>query len=343
MFLQILGVIFLVVLVVVAFYGWKIYRFVKRQAKTDTVVAMSVLPAQDMELEPAVVDEWKEKERLGFMEAELKKIGAGHTGYFCVYMGSAIVKLSIWNIKGQAMAVIYEAASEQDENTVMFFYEVACKLASGSVCVTSNPHAEYDSRPAGHIISYVQSDSILGLVKALKANIPVGGKLQKINDPKEFFLECYEDISEWGWRAEQLTSEKTQQTLAAVGVDVNDELMSDLIEYGKKYSIEVHVNKARRRFAERSGLSASQWEKIRDKLVYINEKMGVDELISGVYDLAGELTEAQELIIEGFEHNNKELVDPISAFQLLLQSLNIKAKRLASMEKPIKTGVYMPL
>lgn len=73
MFLQILGVIFLVVLVVVAFYGWKIYRFVKRQAKTDTVVAMSVLPAQDMELEPAVVDEWKEKERLGFMEAELKK------------------------------------------------------------------------------------------------------------------------------------------------------------------------------------------------------------------------------------------------------------------------------
>ena len=62
MILDILGIIFLILLLVGAYYGWKVYRFFKLQSSSDIAVAMSVLPAQDMELEPSNNEEWVEKE-----------------------------------------------------------------------------------------------------------------------------------------------------------------------------------------------------------------------------------------------------------------------------------------
>ena len=75
MFFQILGVIFLIVICTVGYFAWKIYRPVKAQEKSDIAIAMSVLPSQDMELEPSNSDEWKEKECLEHSESELKRVG----------------------------------------------------------------------------------------------------------------------------------------------------------------------------------------------------------------------------------------------------------------------------
>lgn len=343
MFLQILGVIFLVIVAVVAYFAWKIYAFVKKQNNSDISVALSVLPAMEMELEPSNAQEWKEIERLGYTESELKKIGATHVGFYCVYNGYAIIRVSMWNFKDQAVVAIYEALSKLDKENVSFIYEVSCKLDDGSVCVTSNQHAVYDSRPENHKIVFKESNSILDLLKAIKSELPHGKKVKRIKDPKSYFLECYEDISEWGWRPEQIRSDKTQQVLSAVGVKTTDELMDELVEMGSSYSVEVNINRARRALAKHSKMSADQWEKIRDKLVFINESMKLDHLVEAVYDIAGELSEAQELVLDGFQANTEKLVDPIGAFQMLLQTLNLKVKRVTSMNVPVKTEVYLPL
>lgn len=68
MFFEILGWIFLIILLVAAYYGWKIFRFFKKQVNSDFSTALSVLPDQNMELVPSNSEEWLEKEQLNFCE-----------------------------------------------------------------------------------------------------------------------------------------------------------------------------------------------------------------------------------------------------------------------------------
>lgn len=343
MILDILGVVFLILLLVGAFYGWKLYRFFKIQSSSDIAIAMSVLPAQEMDLEPSNNEDWIEKEQLGFQEKQLKSIGATHLGYFVIYSGYAIIRLSLWNYKQAVTAAIYEASSEQDKKTASFMFEVASKINGGSVCITSNHTASNDSRPPNHLLHYNESNRILDFIKEVKSKIPSENKLLKISDARAFFTECYEDTTEWSWREEQLTSSKTQQALQSVGVEVTDELMTELIEIGKAYSVEVNVNKVRKKLAKNSKMSAAQWEKMRDRLVIVNELMEIEDLLDAVYQSAGELTESQDLVLDGFEQNSNNLVDPIAAFQLLVQTLNLQVKRIAKIDEPVKTVVYVPL
>lgn len=344
MFLKILGIIFLIVLAILAFYIWKIYRLVKKTAGSEIQVALSVLPDQDMDLMPSTRGEWKEKDKLDFTESELKKIGAALVGYYCVYHGCAIIRVSLWNFKDQVAAVVYEGATEQDEDNVSYIYEVACNLDVGSVCITSNPHAVYDNRPEEHKIVFSESKSIVDFIKQIKNEIPAQRRAKRIADIKDFFVECYEDTAEWGWRPEQLKSDKTLQVLSSVGVKVTDEIMDELIDMGELYSMQINVNRAKRKLAKQTKMSVEEWEKIRDRLVYVNEKMRVDHLVEAIYDLAGELSEIQEQALEGFGISSKQgLSDPIGAFQMLLQSLNLKVKRVVSLDKPVKTEVFLPL
>ncbi|MEJ2591899.1 MAG: hypothetical protein P8178_10940 [Candidatus Thiodiazotropha sp.] len=343
MFLQILGVVFLVVIGVVAYFVWKVYGYVKGGQGSDLSLAMSVLPSQQMELEPSNAEAWREKERLAVIESALKSVGATHVDYYCVYSGYAIIRISLWDYMERAVAVIYEGQSSLDDGNVTFIYEVACKLDIGSLCITSNPHAVYDSRPQQHVIEFMQSRSIVDLLRALKQRIPQDRKVLKIVDPKEFFVKSYEDVSEWAWQPEQLRSQKTRQVLASVGVKVTDELMDELIELGVSYSVEVNVNRARRKLAKHSRMTVERWEKIRHKLVFVNDRMRTHDLIQAVCELAGELTQNQAQVLEGFERNAGELSDPIGAFQMLVQAMQLKVKRVMTMQTPARTEVYLPL
>ena len=273
----------------------------------------------------------------------MKSIGATHLGYFVIYSGYAIIRLSLWSYKNAVVAAIYEASSEQDKKNVSFMFEIASKINGGSICITSNHTAPNDSRPPNHILHYNDSNKILDFIKEIKSKVPADNKLLKISDAKSFFIECYEDTTEWSWREEQLRSSKTQQVLQSVGVKVTDEIISELIEMGMAYSVEVNVNKVRKKLAKNSKMSAEQWEKMRDRLVIVNELMGLEDLLDAVYQSAGELTESQDLVLDGFEQNSESLVDPIAAFQLLVQTLNLQVKRIAKIEEPVKSEVYLPI
>ncbi|MGH1427929.1 MAG: hypothetical protein ACRBEE_08315 [Arenicella sp.] len=340
MFLQILGIIFLIIVFIASYVIWKFYRLTKQHIHSDLSIAMSVLPPLYMDIEPGRAEEWKEKEQLAFSESKLKKIGATHIGYYCVFDDNVITRISIWNYKNQAVAVIYETCSDLDGSKVLFAYEMAGKLNGGSICITSNQHAVSDGRPENHVILFEET-SITRFLRSINTNIPVGKKLIKIKDSMEFFLTCYEDVSEWRWRSEQLKNEKTKKLLSSAGVNITDELMGQLIGLGQSYSVDVNIKRARRKLAKHSKMTIEQWEKIRDRLVIVNESMHVHHLVDAIYDLAGELSDAQEQVLENFQENTGELTDSIEAFQRLLQSMNLSAKRIKKMEVPAKTEVYL--
>ncbi|MEM7003197.1 MAG: hypothetical protein AAF529_20585 [Pseudomonadota bacterium] len=340
--LEILGGIFLLILVVLAYYGWKFYRFIKRHADSDLDQALSVLPSRDLDLAQGQRADWQEQARLGALEAELVKVGAEHDGYYVFYHGQATINISLWNFKNQAVAAIYEARTAEEDAAVLFHFEVDCKLTTGSLCLTTNAHVLNDQRPPGHILKHRDTESVLELLRGLKAVIPTGSKIVKIGSARDYFEAAYEDNAEWMWRKEQLTCSKTQQTLALVCKKVSDELMETLIDLGASYSVEVNVQRARRRLASHSKMSVQQWEKIRDSLVIVNDKMRAEDLVMAVYDLSGDLTQRQEQVLEGFEIKGDAVGSPIEAFQTLLAALDLQARRLTRMESPVVTEVYLP-
>ena len=73
LFLQILGSVFLVLICVVGFFGWRLYRAAKAQSYSDLDIALSILLDPETELEPCSQKEWIDKDRLAFSESELKK------------------------------------------------------------------------------------------------------------------------------------------------------------------------------------------------------------------------------------------------------------------------------
>jgi hypothetical protein len=342
-FLQVLGVIFLIILCVLAYYFWKIRRFFKAHANSNLSVAMTLLPALGLDLEDSSHEQWREREQLDFLESQLKRIGANHLGYFCLYHGNAEILVSMWNIKHQAVAFIYEGHSGIKGDASAFFFEVSCKLKTGSLTITSNPHAIYDSRPEQHRIVFNEANSIGDFIKALKTEIPAGEQPVVIKDPTQFSQDAYEEIAEWAWRPEQLKSEKTQQVFAAAGLKIDDELMNELIDTGRSFAIDISIERTKRKLTKHSKMSAERWERIRNELVIVSEHMQPDHLIEAIHDLAGDLSDVQQQVLDGFDANTKTLNDPLGAFQMLLSSLNIKAKRIATMEALGKTEVYLPL
>ena len=111
MFLQVLGVLFLLLICAAGFFFWRLYRLARKRSGSDLATAIAVLPAMEMELEPSSARDWKEIQQLEYAESELKSVGAAHVGYYCVYHGHATIRVSMWNYRGALMGTAIMFAS----------------------------------------------------------------------------------------------------------------------------------------------------------------------------------------------------------------------------------------
>lgn len=326
-----------------AYIGWKKYgeQTVEEDDNDELSLAMSVLPPVDLTLEPAKAEQWRQKDRLEQAELELKKIGAEHAGYYYFYRGCAINRISIWSYKQQVMIVLHEIISDADLKNPVFNVELICQLESGVLVVSSIQYVKYENRPKEHIVVFKLSKSILDLLKSLKSEIPQGKKLQKIINVESYFSQYIETLSEFAWRPSHLRNEKTKQLLTTVNVSFTDELILDLIDTGISHTVDINIKHAKEKMLKHSKMPEEQWEKIKNRLVIVNELMDADLLVAAVYDLSKNFSEEQESIIESFQENNKKIKDPLLEFQRLLDTLKISAKRITKMDSPVKTEVYL--
>ena len=122
--------------------------------------------------------------------------------------------------------------------------------------------------------------------RTLKANAPNDVEFIKIKDAKEFFHEVYIDTTEWSWREEQLRSDRTRQALVAIKIKPSEELLQQLIELGHSNTVDVYTEKARKRFARHSSMNLERWESIRDELVFVHQKMKLQDLRDAIWDLS---------------------------------------------------------
>ena len=342
--LEILGLLFLIVLLVGGYFAWKLYRAATAYKRTEFVKAMSALPELDLRLETSTKPDWVSLDQLDFQEKYLRDKGADHVGYFRHNSDGVELRVSLWNYKQRAVAALYEAELELNPGQAAFFYDLVARLKNGSICVSSNADAALDSRPSNHKLYLSQAPSVTKFFRTLRSNAPEGAEFIKIKDAKEFFHEVYTDTTEWAWREEQLRSDRTQQALVALKIKPSEELLQQLIELGHRNTVDVYTEKARKRFARHSSMNLERWESIRDELVFVHQKMKLQDLRDAIWDLSDQLSEEQEDILDKLEAKEvtKQSYDALNVFKSLLSKLDIRARRVATMSSPIQSEVYLP-
>ncbi len=342
--LEILGALFLIFVLIGGYFAWKLYRSATAYKRTEFAKAMSVLPELDLRLESSTKSDWISLDQLDFQEQYLRSKGADHVGYFRHNSDGVELRVSLWNYKQRAVAALYETELELNPGQAAFFFDLVARVKNGSICVSSNPNAALDSRPSNHTLHLSRAPSVTKFFRTLKSNAPEDAAFIKINDAKEFFYDVYTDTTEWAWREEQLRSNRTRQALVALKVKPSEELLQQLIELGHSNTIDVFTEKARKRFARHSSMNPERWESIRDELVFVHEKMKLQDLRDAIWDLSDQLSDEQENMLDKLEAQEatKQSYDALNVFKSLLSKLDIRARRVATMSSPIQSEVYLP-
>ena len=342
--LEILGAVFLIAVLVCGYFAWKQYRTATAYKRTEFVKAMSVLPELDLRLESSAKSDWISLDQLDFQEEYLRNKGADHVGYFRHNSDGVELRVSLWNYKQRAAAALYETELELNPEQATFFYDLVSRVKNGSICVSSNSNAALDSRPSNHTLHLSRAPSVTKFFRTLKSNAPGDVEFIKIKDAKEFFYDVYTDTTEWAWREEQLRSDRTQQALVALKIKPSEELLQQLIELGHSNTVDVFTEKARKRFARHSSMNLERWESIRDELVFVHQKMKLQDLRDAIWDLSDQLSDEQEDMLDKLEAQEvtKQSYDALNVFKSLLSKLDIRARRVATMSSPIQSEVYLP-
>ncbi|SMF14668.1 hypothetical protein SAMN02745866_00948 [Alteromonadaceae bacterium Bs31] len=349
LFLQILGGIFLILLFVGAFYGWKILRFFRRLkgiANSDLNKLITVLPEMSLELENSDLVDWQERDKLVEQENTLRRLGLVHHGYFVTYAGASTVHISLWCFKKALVFAFYEGQADCDEDNPIpptFCYECLARLSDGgSLCISNSSFADLMPRQSQHRLLKTDLVEPAAMLNTLKKNIPTGTKVLPIADVKKYFCETYEQINEWLWQEPQLRSAEIDGVMQQLGIEASDELITELLQHGKLMRSELRSKQIISRLSANAKMSAAKWEQIRDKLVVIHSDMTSSELVGAIYQLSPNINQKQEDMLDKLA-DDKTTVNGLEEFGRLCSEYGFarNAKRLAKVSEPVRGEIYL--
>ncbi len=351
-FLQILGVILLVLILVGLVYGLTLYKKRKglKLLESEFSTVHSFLPAIQLVLEPSGQESWLFKERLVQDQTTLKKMGFEEKGSYVFSKNLIDSKVSLMQLKNSILVVITETTPTGTigntlESKATYTAEVIALLDNnGSVCITNSLSFALLPRPREHPFLLIGTENIIELVKAVKSAIPSGRKVRAIKKAKHVFIQYYQQMAEWVWQEEQLRSEKMKGVFVSLNIQFSENLIQELITYSSIQISDLFSDKLLSAVSANPKISQEQWENIRDKLVIVHEKMDTHSICKSLYTLVGDNLEEHEELIENLSLEGCVADDPIQTFKKYfnLMSLETSTKRIASVRTPIVGEVYLP-
>lgn len=345
LFLEILGVIFLIFLLIIAFFGWKFYRGYKNivtSCNSDLFTVLSVIPPIQLELEAGSLQNWKNQQQLVNDQAQLEKLCFTHKGYFCVEHDLSTIQVSLWQLKNSISVAIQEGVANDCEDSAKYNIDAVVMLNDGgSLSVSNSEFSDLLPRPEKFRLVRTESQNIIELLALVKSSVPSELKPIAIKDTRVIYKECYEEMMEWLWQEPQLRSEKIQQVLSPLNIEVNDELIEQLLEHADSCLSEIHSERALKRLAQTPSISAAQWEDMRDRLIVIHDKMNAQSLTENLYEMIGDNEDHEELLDQ--LSKKKTINHPIQTFNEFFQRLQLDQghRRIATLQKPVAAEIYL--
>jgi hypothetical protein len=151
-----------------------------------------------------------------------------------------------------------------------------------------------------------------------------------------------QEYAGWLYQKPQLQSTEVQALFEQVNITLDDELLTELVNYGQEQRSYLLREQIIERVAQHTKLTAGQWEKIRDRLVVVHCKMTVSNVCDALYELVSyEKLETIEDELESLRDENKPC-KPLELFEKLVkQAVAPMPKCFAVLDKPARASVFV--
>ncbi|MFQ3229431.1 hypothetical protein [Reinekea sp.] len=345
--LQILGVVFLIIILVVGFFVgrffWRIRKSLRTGSGPFSTVATS-LPPINFGLERSAKKHWTYQSKINEDSELLKKLGFEDEGFYETFMGSVTAQLSLWRHPSKHINVAIAEVHADDGADIepVYFTDITIALEGGNFTVTNNPMPNTLPRPKGMFMKAIETDNLKALLSQLKTHFPKNQKVKPVANFKEYYVDQTQQYNAWIWQEAQLKSPQIATLFEPLKITLDDELVSELVSYARAEESELLQEKILKRLSKQPSLSAQKWEEIRNSLVVVHEKMTAPDIVSSLFQIFGnEALESIEDELEGFS-DNTDAIDPFKSLTLWVSKAGLSLpKPFASISKPHKAQIYL--
>jgi hypothetical protein len=309
--LQILGAIFLVIvlLIVALIVAWRFFRGRLAKAMEELGGAAGTpIPAR-IHLVRRDHLEWSDPDAVARLADPLSALGFVDAGDFETEEIPNLRLRAFANERDRVHAIVYELVPAG------VWMDYVARYADGTslTFTTATRGGELDQRP-GHGKVRAPELGAEALYRRLLAERPAGELLPTI--PESFvpaFEKAYADEMDWRNSRGGVSEEEIRAMAEAMGDDVTDEVVAALREQQRQRALEGLEEALRERFMEESGLTVPQWERLRDRLVFIHDRLPLEDVETYFYEALEEEPEEPEELPrdltprEGFRRLNEGL------------------------------------
>lgn len=331
-FLQILGVILLVLVLIVGLAILTLLLKFRRFAKTarqflEELGQSSATPAK-VTLERMATATWSDAKAIGRTVEPLPDLGFEQVGTFQVAEIDGL-QLQAWiQPKEDVTAVVYEHPQAG------VWLDLVTRYADGTRWTYANTSqgSGVDHQP-GHTVERFPGVDTRGLYQKHLADRD--SKPREKADPATFvavFEKAYSDEMEWRNSRGGPTEEEIHR-IAALANDTYDER----VLRGTRQALQAHAldqlnDSLRERFLEESNVLAAEQERLRDRLVIIHDMLSLDAIEETLSDW----------LDREFDSSHFEDAPPRVAFAAFNLTLPVEERfhKLGELEEPIDADVY---
>jgi hypothetical protein len=338
LFLQILGVLCLVVMgliLLLPLAWWLLKRKLRGALESLADLRYTVTPARiHLTREESIA--WKDPGTVQTVSSPLPAMGFQEAGLYSTEEMD-FVRMQAWvNADESAYAVVYE----HDKAGVWIDFVSRYENGDGVTYSTAPQGAELDHAPGKTKVYARGTDTAALYRRFLSERRPEGLVPLSADSFVSFFEKAYADEMDWRNSRGGATEEEIRRIAAASGEEYTDEVIAETRRHNLEQAIEGLDEAFRERFLAQTSMSAAEWEKTRERLVFIYDLLTPEHVEQRFVTVQDE---------EDEEDEEPSLPDELAgqparqAFAALNQSAPParRFQKLAELSEPVPADVYL--
>lgn len=328
LFLQILGAIFLAILLLLV-AGGLFLRFKVRSLLGALEKAASTIPVgapSRIHLRELAAPSWEDDEAVTELAEALPGLGFAPIGLYQVEEMEGLGLSSWLNVGDRAYAVVYEhpMACVWVEFVTRYEDETA-------VTFTNNAEGTgLDQRPGFPVERFPELD-LPTLYRKFLAERPEGPKKPPTADGfANEFVQAYADEMDWRNSRGGVSLDEIRAIGDHSGIPYDEDTLESLRDQSYLDAMDQLETRIREQFLASTELSAARWEDIRERLVVIHDKMTADYL---------------EGVVSEYTEENGEI--PQGSPRIAFAGLNARLRKsrrfekIGEVSKPVEADLYV--
>jgi len=339
--LEILGIVFLVIIIIIVLVvGTFIYK-IARQASSYQKAAsiMEAMPQENITLRQIDNPPWKNPDDIDYNKQQLENHGFNLINTYVIPEFGGVRMMAFVNNDTHAQAVIYEHPEVSVWVDLYVPYQDETSLTVSSVAEQGQL-----SRPEEHKAIARAGEDINTLLSLLEENIlekPI--KIVNADNFVNGFEEAYSTEMKWRKENGYLNEDDLKKIAKSAGVKLSkkDIEAAKLIMGENELEDEIYEleNECMSAFATKTKLNVAQWEKAREHLFVVHNKLQSEDVIGLVLEHAD--YENEDLDDQFYEHEDSSL-SARELFEFLNNKLPSEKKinKLDEITTPISADLY---